>query len=189
MTDKDSFTERGRALEDEYFRKKDRELIEKMRLAAAGEQARSDLAARTGLDAASVAELQALGFTPETLPLLPLVPLVQVAWAEGGVTSAERAQIVSLARSRGIADGDAADRQLSAWLEVRPSESTFAQATRLIGAMLDSPSGALDLTADELVRYCESIAEASGGFFGINRVGSDEKQILSSIAETLKNRS
>jgi hypothetical protein len=159
-----------------------------MRLAAAGEQTRSDLAARTGLDAASVADLQALGFTPDTLPLLPLVPLVQVAWAEGGVTAAERAQIVTLARSRGITEGGVADRQLSAWLEERPSESTFAQATRLIAAMLDSPSGAVGLTADELVRYCESIAEASGGFFGINRVGSDEKQILESLAATLKNR-
>jgi hypothetical protein len=146
------------------------------------------MGARTGLDPAMVAELQALGFTPETLPLLPLMPLLQVAWAEGGVTPAERAQIVSLARSRGVAEGSAADRQLSAWLADRPAESTFAQATRLIRAMLDSSSGAVGLTADELVRYCESIAEASGGFFGINRVGSDEKQILASLAEALKKR-
>ena len=34
MSDHDAFAERGRALEEEYFRKKDRELIEKLRRAS-----------------------------------------------------------------------------------------------------------------------------------------------------------
>src|SRR5688500_15225444 len=106
MPDKDAFAERGRSLEEEYFRKKDRELIEKMQHAARDEQARKDLGAKTGLqDPELLKELQSLGFTPETVSLLPLVPVVQVAWAEGGVTSAERAGIIKLARSRGIAEG------------------------------------------------------------------------------------
>ena len=187
--DRDSIHDRGRALEEEYFRKKDRELVEKMRRAAEAEQARADLSAKTGLtDPALVTELQELGFTPETVALLPLVPLVQVAWAEGGVTEAERAQILKLARSRGIAEGSAADRQLAGWLDQRPADSVFTQATRLIRAMLDSSPAAAGMTADDLVRYCESIAEASGGFFGINRVGSDEKAILASLAQTLKKK-
>jgi hypothetical protein len=44
MTDHDSLAERGRALEEEYFRRKGRELIEKMRLATAAEQARGEMA-------------------------------------------------------------------------------------------------------------------------------------------------
>ena len=113
MTEKDSFAERGRALEDEYFQKRDRELIEKMRKATAAEESRAGLSAKTGLtDPALVQQLQELGFTPDTVVLLPLVPLVQVAWAEGGVTESERALVLKLARSRGIAEGSAADRQL-----------------------------------------------------------------------------
>ena len=182
MVDKDTFAERGRALEDEYFRKRDRELIEKMRKA-------TGLSARTGLtDPAMVQELQELGFTPETVVLLPLVPLVQMAWAEGGVTASERRLVVKLARSRGITEGSAADGQLAGWLDTRPSDAVFGQATRLIAAMLDASPAAAGMTAEELVDYCEKIAEASGGFFGINRVGSDEKQILASIAEGLKTR-
>jgi hypothetical protein len=189
MVDKDIFAERGRALEDEYFHQRDRELIAKMKQASATERARADLSAQTGLtDPEMIKQLQELGFTPETVVLLPLAPLVQMAWAEGGVTASERALVIKLARSRGVEEGSAADRQLSSWLDQRPSDSVFAQATRLIRAMLDSPSSHAGLTADELVRYCESIAEASGGFFGINRIGSDEKQILSTLAAELKGR-
>ena len=36
MSDEDALHKRGHALEDEYFRKKDREMMEKIRQAAAG---------------------------------------------------------------------------------------------------------------------------------------------------------
>ena len=49
MSDHDSFAERGRALEEEYFRKKDRELIEKLRRASEVDQARGELSKETGL--------------------------------------------------------------------------------------------------------------------------------------------
>jgi len=184
--DKDALGERGRALEEEYFRKRDRELVEKMRRAAEAVQARTELGAATGLDEASVGELQALGFTADTLLLLPLAPLIQVAWAEGGITESERSLILKLARTRGVIEGSAADQKLAGWLERKPADSVFEQATRLIRAMLDAAPDAMGVTADDLVSYCQSIAEASGGFFGINRIGSDEKQILTSLAAALK---
>lgn len=188
MAEKDVLADRGRSLEEEYFRKRDRELIDKMRQAAAAVQARADMGARTGLtDPQLLDELQALGFTPDTVALLPLVPVVQVAWAESGVTAAERALIVKLARARGIDQGSAADLQLADWLDRRPSEEVFARATRLISAMLASP-GQERLRPDDLVRHCESIATASGGIFGINKVSAEERQLLASIADALGGR-
>jgi hypothetical protein len=38
MTDRDRLAERGRSLEDDYFRTRDQELIEKMRGAAAADR-------------------------------------------------------------------------------------------------------------------------------------------------------
>ena len=106
MTDKDRLAERGRALEDDYFRKRDQELVEKMRRAAAAEQGRAELGQRVGLtDPALLGQLEALGFTPETVVLLPLVPAVQMAWAEGGVSAAERELLVQLARRRASRPG------------------------------------------------------------------------------------
>ena len=138
-------------------------------------------------DPALLKELEALGFTPDTVVLLPLVPLVQVAWAEGGVSTAERQLIVKLARSRGIEEGGAADRQLEAWLDSQPGDHLFENATRLVRAMLAS-SDRRDMTADELVKHCEAIAAASGGLFGINRVSGEEHQLLALLAEQLKAR-
>jgi hypothetical protein len=186
--DHDAFADRGRALEEDYFRKKDRELVEKMRQAAEAEAARESLGQQTGLtDPALIAELQALGFTPETVRLLPLVPVVQVAWAEGSVTAAERKQVVELARTRGIAEGTPADTQLAEWLAIRPSDDVFARATRLIRALLAAPSEEpLAVTADDLVSYCERIAAASGGILGIGRISGQERALIESIAAELK---
>jgi hypothetical protein len=188
MAEQDPLADRGKSLEEDYFRKKDRELIEQMREAAAVDQARRDLGAKTGLnDPALLDELQALGFTPETVALLPFVPLVRVAWAEGGVSPQERKMIVDLARARGIAQGSAADRQLGDWLDRRPAEAVFTRATRLISAMLAGPSAnASDLSAEDLVKYCENIAAASGGMLGIGRVSGEERKLLASIAAELK---
>jgi hypothetical protein len=190
MIDHDAFQDRGRALEEEYFRKKNRELVEKMQRDAADEQARKALQESTGLtDPEALRELQALGFTPETVKLLPLVPVIRVAWAEGGITLVERQAIMKLARARGIDEGSAADRQLSEWLARCPEEHVFTRATRLIAAILDSPAHAqVGVTADALVKDCERIASASGGIFGLRSISDDERALLNSIADTLRKR-
>jgi hypothetical protein len=187
MPDDHPLAERGRSLEEDYFRKKDRELIDRMRRAAAADEARQQLQAKSGLrDPELVKELEALGFTPDTVALLPLVPLVQVAWADREVNDAERKLVITLARSRGIAEGSAADRQLTDWLTNRPAADVFERATRLVRAVLASPGQQSAMTAAELVKYCESIAEASGGIFGINRISSEERSVLAALAAELK---
>jgi hypothetical protein len=190
MADYDAIQERGRSLEEEYFRRKNRELIEGMQRAARDEEARRQMGAQIGLtDPEALAELQALGFTPDTVALLPLVPVVQVAWADGQVADAERSAIQKLARARGVAQGSAADHQLTAWLADQPAPEVFAGATRLIRAVLDAPAGEQKpVSADELVAYCESIASASGGLFGLNRVSAEEKAILAELAAQFKRR-
>src|SRR3712207_6458364 len=112
--DDDALGGRKRKLEEEYFRKQDQELIERMRKAAATARERQELEAKTGVhDPELLRDLQELGFTPDTVSLLPLMPLLQVAWAEGGVSAAERTLIVQFARQRGVLAGSAADAVLS----------------------------------------------------------------------------
>jgi hypothetical protein len=187
MPDDHPHAERGRSLEEDYFRKRDRELIEKMRRSAAAEEARQQLSARSGLqDPELLKELEALGFTPDTVDLLPLVPLVQVAWADRDVNDAERKLVIRLARTRGITEGSAADRLLADWLTHRPGADVFERAMRLIRAVLDSPGHPGAMSADELVKYSESIAEASGGIFGLNRVSSEERSVIAALAAELR---
>jgi len=176
--------------EEDYFRKQDQELIERMRKSAAADQARKELGDRSGLhDPELLRELEQLGFTPDTLSLLPLVPVLQVAWAEGSVSPEERKLILDLARARGIAQGSAADNQLGDWLTHKPQQQVFTRAARLITAMLAAGSPELhDLTADDLVKYCESIATASGGILGLGKISAEERAALSQIQGALKNR-
>jgi hypothetical protein len=190
MTEHERIGERGRAMEEEYFRKRDRELIEKLRKAKADEDAKRAMGESTGLqDPALLQELLDLGFTPDTVNLLPLVPVVQTAWAEGGVTKHEFDLVMKLAAARGIAEGSPAHRQLADWLGTRPAAAVFAGAGRLIRAMLASGSEQVaNLTADDLVSYCEQIAGASGGMLGLGRVSADERALLQAIAADLKTR-
>lgn len=190
MSKTDGITEDVRKREEEYFRRKDRELIERMRQQTEAASARKALESATGIhDPESLNDLEALGFTPQTITLLPLMPVLEVAWAEGSVTEAEREMIVNLARTRDISPGSEADAQLQQWLDQRPSAEVFRKGRRLIAAMLDHPEGAeLQVSADDLLKYCEQIAHASGGIFGFGSVSPEEKAALAQVADQLKKR-
>jgi AcrR family transcriptional regulator len=189
LTHDDGIGGNKRAHEDDYFRKKDRELLESLRKADQQARQRQALEQQTGIhDPETLRELSDLGFTLETIALLPLVPVLQVAWAESGISAAERRLIVDLARSRGIAAGSPADQQLSEWLDAKPSEATFQKATRLIAAMVDAPDHGIDFSPDQLIEQCDRIAHASGGIFGIGAVSAEERAVLQQVAAALKAR-
>jgi hypothetical protein len=188
MTDKDAFAERERLLEEDYFRRKEKEIIEKMRRSARAEAERQQLARQTGVaDEEVLRDLQELGYTPETLMLLYLVPLIQTAWAEGSVSGRERDLIVKAARSRGIEAGSAADAQLNLWLTERPSEQMFERTLRVIGTMLQARSPEEREAGErDLLSLCTAIASASGGIVGFGAVSEDERRILAQITRVLE---
>jgi hypothetical protein len=185
MTDKDAFAERERILEEEYFRRKEKEIIDKMRRNAQAEAQRRQLAEQAGVaDEEVLRDLQELGYTPETLMLLYLVPLLQTAWAEGSVSSKERDLIVQAARSRGIEAGSPADAQLNLWLTERPSEELFQRTLRVIGTILQSRSPEERASSErDLLSLCTAIAAASGGIVGFGAVSEDERRILARITQ------
>jgi hypothetical protein len=59
---------------------------------------------------------------------------------------------------------------------------------RLVRALLASPSQQTAMTADDLVKYSENIAEASGGVFGLNRISGEERALLAALAKELKGK-
>lgn len=184
----DPLSGRKRAQEEDYFQKKDRELIEKARQRAKIQQQLRELGEQVGVTDPEVSrELAELGFTPETVKLLPLMPVLEVAWAEGGVTPAERKMVIDVARTRGIEAGSPADGQLAEWLDKRPHEDVFRRANRLINALFAS-EGRFKLTPDDIIKSSEAIAEASGGLFGIRRVSADERATLDRILKEIKGR-
>lgn len=188
MSEKDIFAEREHWLEEEYFRKQNQELIEKMHQRQALAEDRQRLAEITGLkDEEALGGLQELGFSAETVELLHLVPLVEVAWAEGGVAERERNLIIKIARARGIAHGSAADQMLTAWLTARPSERFFAATLHATRLLLDAlPPEQREPSRDSLIAYCNQIAGVmSGGILGRGQISDEEQQLIAHIAAEL----
>lgn len=189
MPDRDIFGDMKHAKEEEYFRKKEKELIAKLRRRVALEAERRDLAAATGIaDEEALTTLQDLGYTRDTVELLHLVPLVYVAWAEGGVSRRERDLILGAARLRGIAEGGTAHSQLTAWLDHRPEDDFFEKTLEVIGVIVGSlPEEEREASKRDLFSYCERVAAASGGILGIGRkISHEERAALKEISANLE---
>jgi hypothetical protein len=188
VVDKDAFAERGRALEEEYFHRKEKEVIEKMRRRAQADDQRHRLGEQAGLrDEEVLRDLQDLGYTPETIMLLHLVPLIQTAWAKRAVTEKERDLVVKAARARGVTAGSAADDQLKIWLNQKPSEEFFEKTLRAIRTILQAQSPETRAASErDLLSLATTVASASGGIIGFHVVSDEEKQILAHIHDELE---
>jgi transcriptional regulator with XRE-family HTH domain len=179
--------DRRRENEEGYFQRREQELIANLQQRARDDVSRREMAERTGVvDHETLQELEALGFTPDTVMLIHLVPLVHVAWAEGGISEQERRLIIEAARSTGIQAESDADRQLAAWLLAPPPDEFFERALRVIGLVLQArPHEECEVGRFDLLSYCRAIASASGGIVGFRKVSGEEARVLSHIGDEL----
>jgi hypothetical protein len=179
MQQKDAFDELRKAKEEEYFHKKERELLEKLRQRSALEAERKGMAAALqSEDPQLLEDLRELGYTAATVKLLFAVPLIQVAWASGSVDEKERALILELAR----ADDGPSRSQLTAWLDRRPPEEFFSRSLRIIGSLI----GGAGEAKQDLLSSCLRIAQASGGILGLGSVSSGERDTLERVAREIE---
>lgn len=192
--DKDTFKERGRSLEEEYFRTHDAKLIEKLRERGKVEEIAEALAVKLQIDdPALLRRIMALGVTLDTGAAFLLAPLVQVAWAEGGVTDREREKVLRIATERGIDPSLPAYAQLQEWLRTRPADAIFDTAVEAIktGLSVLTPAERAD-RIKRIVDACREVASASGGLgrlLGLGTgVSSEEESILDAMAATLRGR-
>jgi hypothetical protein len=187
LPDSEDLFDRRRAHEDEYFRRRDRELVETARLQAEDEAARRRLARATGIDDdAILRDLQALGYTAETVRLLSVMPLVAVAWADGSVSAPERDVITRAARGNGIEPESRADSQLTQWLANPPSEAVHESTLRALTAIFQTrPPEARAEAIRHLRASCTSVAWASGGILGFHVVSNTEQSVLDRILDVL----
>jgi hypothetical protein len=179
MPEKDSFAQRKMAMEEEYFRKKEQELIAQMRHRAHQQTERQALAEVVGsADEEILATLQELGYTRDTVRLLHLLPLVQVAWASGSVTPREREMVLRLCEWRGVEKDSPTWAQLNNWLDERPSDEFFLTTLRIIRHLLEvQPPQERVAGRTDLISFCTRVAMASGGFLGLGSKISDGEQL------------
>lgn len=192
--DKDMFKERERSLEEEYFRKHEAKLIEKLRERGRLDEIAEALAVKLRIDNPELLRrIMALGVTLDTGAAFLLAPLVQVAWAEGRVTDRERETVLRIAGERGIEKTSPAYAQLLAWLRARPADELFDTAVEAIkvGVSVLSPEERAD-RVKRIVEACREVAAASGGLSRLLGLGtgvsSEETSLLDAIAATFRAR-
>lgn len=188
MGDDNAMAKRGKALEEEYFHRKEKELREKLRQRKTAEAQLQELAEATGNPNEEILKtLQELGYTRDTVALFHYVPLIHVAWADGKVSSQERALILEAARLHGVTEGSAADKQLIDWIDNRPSEEFFERTLRIVGNLLETaPRGDGRVDSQGLLDECRRLAAASGGILGFgSKISSEEQALLERIAAAL----
>jgi hypothetical protein len=191
---KDLMKERGRGEEADHFRREDAKLIEKMRARARLDELAKALGAKLRVDDPELLRRVAdLGLDQDTGAAILLAPLVQVAWAEGRVTEAERTVVLELAAARGVTAGTPVHDKLLEWLRQRPSEAVFETATEVMRAGFSLlPAEERDERVKSLVAACRRIAEASGGgglarLLGMgDAVSGDENAVLDAILTKLR---
>jgi hypothetical protein len=191
MADRDIFAERERWLEEEYFRRKNQELVEKLHWQQARQAEHRQIAEIIGVaDQDVIDALQYLGYTAETVRLLYLIPLVQVAWSEGGPADREREMILKIAETRGIKPASLAHRHLVQWLTVKPSEQFFADNLHAIRVIFDLlPPEQREASRRDLISACSQIASiVEGGIMGRAQISEEERLLINHIAMEIGNR-
>lgn len=173
----------------EYFRQLDSELIDSMRRRAASQERRLRLAEASQIYEPAILEaLEKLGYDHTTVTLLFLVPLVQVAWAEGSVSQAERDHIIAIASLRGVRAGTPAYEQLIAWLDWQPPEEFFEGTLSAIEAVLSSLHPTERQSYKKaLLLCCRDAAAVPCRLFGwMSRVCAAKRKVIEELGKRLE---
>ncbi len=173
--------DRGRSLEDEFFRREDQQLMERLRELRAAETTREALGKASGITKPAVLEkLMELGIRAETVAALSIVPLVEVAWADGALDPKERRAVVERAE---VARDSTAGALLEAWLDRRPDPKLLIAWTHLVQAISEQlgPDGTARLKTGLLER-ARAVAAATGGLFGVgSKISAPEAAMLAKL--------
>jgi len=175
--------ERGRALENEFYDKQDKEKLAAMKTKLDAQSGREELRKASGMtDDAVLDKLVGLGLRGNTIAALSLVPLIEVAWADGEIQDNERSAILQGAHGKGLEQGSDGYELLQSWLNSKPKpaliEAWEAYIKALTGQLNDEQN---KLLRNQIVGFAKMVAAAAGGFLGIGKVSAAEEKVLHRI--------
>jgi tellurite resistance protein len=177
--------DRRRALEEEFFRKQDEALRQKLRQKQERASLKAELRGRLGIEEEHILDALAdLGLTSETATALGLVPLVEVAWADGKLEAKEREALLAVAKDFGVDPRHPSYELLAGWLEHRPRPQMAELWGDYVRAIV-SRLGEAERVAmrDRMLARARGIAEAAGGILGLGKkVSPEEEVVLASLA-------
>jgi hypothetical protein len=177
------------ALENEFFAKKDAELIAKRREMEKMERTRKALAELSGVSNKELLDkLIALAITPQTLSAMAVVPLVEIAWADGKMSEKERHAIIEAAEKNGIKAGTTDHDLLESWLKHRPDKKLLDVWIHYIEEICTEMTLAeRKELKKEVMGRAWKVAEAAGGILGLAmQVSQEEDAVLHKMDSAFK---
>lgn len=181
----ESLEERGRALENQFYEKENKEKLAALKGKMDAQRSREDLRKASGMtDDAVLDKLVELGLRANTIAALSLVPLIDVAWADGEIQDNERTAILQGAHGKGLEQGTDGYELLQTWLKSRPDPALFEAWESYIKALASQLNDEQNrLLKNQIVGFAKMVAAAAGGFLGIGKVSSAEEKSLGRIEQ------
>jgi len=178
--------ERARVAEDDYFRRRDAEIVNRTQEAHRVRLEQAALAEALGaVDSEAVVLLHVQGVRQSTAAVVEWLPTVEVAWLDGADQAERHAVRVQFSAEDGTSEAGLA--LLDRWLTVCPPEDLFTAGRQALRSRLQA------LDADDrraalarIVAICEAAGRAAGGYFGIGALSQNERRHIESIQRDLE---
>jgi hypothetical protein len=183
--------QRKKGLEESFFVKHNRELLEAMRRKTDAAERRRQLIEVSGIkNEALLDELVGLGLDAGGLAALSLVPLLKVAWADGKVQPREREALLEAAGKAGVAPKSPAHDLLVGWLDREPEGRLFQAWKDYVRALRGAVSddSVLALRTEVLAR-AKAVARAAGGILGVGSTLGSEQDVLDELEAAFDRKS
>ena len=177
----------ARELEEIFFSKENERLLHELGKKAKADEKRKALIAVVKVkDPAIIDHLLELGVGPESILAVGLVPLAAISWADGSLHEKERNAILKAASERGVEPGSANYTMLEVWLREKPKRElieAWKKYARGIWEQLTDSERVL--MRNSIVGNAREIAEAAGGFLGLQAISPQEKAVLEELEKVL----
>lgn len=179
----ESLEDRGRALENQFYDKENKEKLAAMKEKLESQTTKEDLRKASGMtDDKVLDKLVELGLRSNTIAALSLVPLIEVAWADGEIQDNERTAILQGAHGKGLEQGTDGYELLQSWLRKRPDAGLYEAWESYIKALASQLNDEQNrLLKNQIVGFAKMVAASAGGFLGIGKVSASEEKALAKI--------
>jgi hypothetical protein len=174
-------------LEENFFAKENERLLRELREKAKVDEKRKALSAVVkAKDPVIIDHLLELGVGPESILAVGLVPLAAVSWADGRLEDKERKAILKAASERGVEPGSANYTMLEVWLKEKPNQRLMEAWKKYARGLWEQlTESERVLMRQSIVGRAREIAEAAGGFLGVQAISPQEKALLEELESVL----
>ena len=188
MSTKTPFELRGQAFEASYFQKKEQDLVDGLRKVFHKKLSKAEIREATGItDEELLDRLAELELNGEMMTAFELLPVIEVAWADGQPDAKTVRAVLEAGEAHGVQAGTKSREMFEQRLSTGPTadlrKSWFMYAGSLKQTL--TPAQLLEFR-DDLLGFCKSVAEASGGILGlVLKTSAREQRVIDEVTKAL----